>query len=242
MLKLNHGATLLSISRFMSVAKRHPWIEPNSALSDEETVLTYLAGNAAAGNLNNLTTDWSFLPESHHDLGIEVVLQTHLNIGTPRIINALATLREYHSQKFATNWDDLYKMSTEQLENPEQIGQHVMTQIYGEKVCPRVVDKLRSLHPKLAQWTLQYAYGTVYSRNRERTDMLKLRELCTVVALAGLNVTPQLVSHIRGALRVGATRDQVKQVIDQTHLIWGDEAQAQALAVWYTFERSRSGL
>jgi 4-carboxymuconolactone decarboxylase len=226
---------LCSVSnRVYTTAKKHPWITQQSSLSDDEMILTFLAGNTAAGNLNNLTIDWEHLSPSYQKLGIELVLQTHLNIGTPRVINALSTLRAYHEKNSETKWQDLCEGYSE-----TNTGSNVMTTIYGENVYPKVVDKLKGLHPKLAQWTLDYAYGTVYNRGE---NILKLRELCTVSALAGLNVTPQLVSHIRGALRVGASREQVKQVIDNTTIIWDGEKYEQALAVWYTFERSRSGL
>ncbi len=55
--------------RYMSTQK-HPWIKSGLPLSDEETILTFLSGNAAAGNLSNLTVDWKYLPESYHPIGI----------------------------------------------------------------------------------------------------------------------------------------------------------------------------
>ena len=71
---------------------------------------------------------------------------------------------------------------------------------------------------------------------------MRLRELCVIAILSGQDVAPQLNSHIRGAMRVGATREEVLAVLGQTSLAWGHDAQLQAMATYETVENARYGL
>jgi hypothetical protein len=71
--------------------------------------------------------------------------------------------------------------------------------------------------------------------------ILRERELCAVSALAGLDVPSQLVSHIRGSLKVGCSQAEVEAVIAQLFLVWGDNVQEQADAVLMTFRNARYG-
>jgi hypothetical protein len=48
-------------------------------------------------------------------------------------------------------------------------------------------------------------------------------------------VFPQLHSHLLGALNVGATVDQIRCILDQTHLTWGNNTQAMVDGFWLDF-------
>mmetsp|Transcript_34843 Transcript_34843/g.56394 ORF Transcript_34843/g.56394 Transcript_34843/m.56394 type:complete len:100 (-) Transcript_34843:45-344(-) len=93
------------------------------------------------------------------------------------------------------------------------------------------------LHPDLDQWMVRVGYGMILSRPGPTP---RERELCAVAALAGLSVSPQLISHIRGALRVGATREECRAVLDHTEAIFGAAAQEEVDAVWMTIDSSRA--
>jgi len=75
---------------------------------------------------------------------------------------------------------------------------------------------------------VEHIYGRVLSRPLVG---LRMRELCTLSILAGQNVPLQMVSHLRGSMRCGATREETDTVVEQTGLSWGDEALAQARTV-----------
>ena len=93
-----------------------------------------------------------------------------------------------------------------------------------------------TIHPDLDKWMLQTGYGRVLSRPGLTP---RLRELCVIAVLTGQNVTPQLFSHLRGAVNVGASVAECESVLKQTEFIWGAEAQAQAFRV---FEKVRPKL
>ena len=69
---------------------------------------------------------------------------------------------------------------------------------------------MAALHPLLDRMMIENGYGRVMSRTGELS--MRMRELCVVAALSGQNVAPQLTSHIRGAMRCGASEEEVIRV------------------------------
>lgn len=96
-------------------------------------------------------------------------------------------------------------------------GEALCRRVYGpayEKLLPAV----RALHPDLATWMVEHGYGRVLSR---RGLSAKDRELVTVAALGSLGWERQLISHLLGALRVGATPREVECAL-LSGLLWAD--------------------
>lgn len=85
------------------------------------------------------------------------------------------------------------------------------TEIFGEGV-EEWRKKFREINPDAVEFLMKYCFGAYYCR--PGVD-LKIRELCTVSALAVLGRWPQLKSHIGGALRVGATKEEVSEILLQ---------------------------
>jgi len=82
----------------------------------------------------------------------------------------------------------------------------------GERLCRRVygpayrklIPAVRALHPDLATWMVEHGYGRVLARAGAGAVT---RELVTIASLASLGWERQLVSHVLGAVRVGATSE-----------------------------------
>ena len=70
---------------------------------------------------------------------------------------------------------------------------------------------IAELHPDMERWMLEEGYGKVIGR--PGLD-LKVRELCIVSVLVGLEAPQQLYSHLRGALNAGATVDEVETTVE----------------------------
>lgn len=90
-------------------------------------------------------------------------------------------------------------------------GEDAFTQVYGETAA-RVAAGLRTLHPALADWTLEKAYGRVLAR----TGVLTLleRELLAVSILTAMGgLDEPLLGHMRAAIRLGATADMVAAAV-----------------------------
>jgi 4-carboxymuconolactone decarboxylase len=92
-----------------------------------------------------------------------------------------------------------------------KIGTAKHTEIFGEGVA-EWRERFRGINPDAVDNLMKYCFGAYYCR--PGLD-LKTRELCTVTALAVLARWPQLKSHIGGALRVGATEQEVTEVLLQ---------------------------
>ena len=73
----------------------------------------------------------------------------------------------------------------------------------------RLVGNMKRLHPDLADWMIQEGYGKVLSRP---FLSLRVRELLIVAMTAVLQVERQFHSHVKGALQVGATEEEVRLV------------------------------
>ena len=79
-------------------------------------------------------------------------------------------------------------------------GEALCRRVYGA-AYGRLLPAVRALHPDLAVWMVEHGYGRVLGRGGLS---VVARELITVAALASLGWERQLVSHVLGALRVGA--------------------------------------
>lgn len=76
-----------------------------------------------------------------------------------------------------------------------------------------VIDKLNKIHPDLGRFTVEFPYGDIISR--PGLD-LKTRQIINVAALTVLgHALPQLKVHVQGALNVGWTESEIKEVILQ---------------------------
>jgi 4-carboxymuconolactone decarboxylase len=91
----------------------------------------------------------------------------------------------------------------------------------------RLVENLKEVAPDMAEYVFEFAYGDIYSR--PGLD-LKSREMVTVAALTALgNATPQLKSHIIGALNAGCTREEIIEIIMQMAVYAGFPAALNGL-------------
>lgn len=134
----------------------------------------------------------------------EALLQSYLFVGYPVALQALAMWRE-RTGKLAPAAD-----------HPDDCKKR---RARGEQVCETVYagqyEKLRQniakLHPEMERWMLEEGYGKVLSR--PGLD-LKVRELCIIGVLVGLDAPQQLYSHLRGALNAGATTEEVDTAVE----------------------------
>ena len=89
------------------------------------------------------------------------------------------------------------------------------------------IEKIKALAPEFAWVNVTFPFGELYTRD---VIDLKTRELCTVAALTvqGFSL-PELKLHIDAALRCGASREEVIEVITQMIAYGGFPAATNAL-------------
>jgi len=89
------------------------------------------------------------------------------------------------------------------------------------------IRNIKALAPEFAWVNVTFPFGELYPRD---VIDLKTRELCTVAALTvqGFSL-PELKLHIKAALRCGASRAQVAEIITQMIAYCGFPAATNAL-------------
>lgn len=142
----------------------------------------------------------------------EVILQMSVYCGFPKCINAMNALKEVLNERKAkgvideegktasdNNVTDKYALGAEYLamlkKNQEQVLQ----------------DAYQNLSPELVQFTIEYGYGDIFSR--DNLDK-RFRQIATISALSTLgNAQPQLMFHIEGALNIGLTVEEINEIM-----------------------------
>jgi 4-carboxymuconolactone decarboxylase len=94
-----------------------------------------------------------------------------------------------------------------------------MLKIMNPKSYKQLADNLKDIAPDMARFVAEFPYGDIYTR--PELD-LKTRELVTIAAVTALGTAPlQLKNHIKGALNVGCTREEIVEVLMQTAVYAG---------------------
>lgn len=133
----------------------------------------------------------------------EVLLQSHLFVGFPDSLNALALWREVSGHPPPPP-------SAEDPASWEARGERVCSAVYAGNYA-RLRENVRGLHSDVDGWMVTGGYGRVIGRPGVE---LATRELCIAALLAVWNVPRQLHSHLRGALNTGATAAEVDEAVE----------------------------
>lgn len=105
-------------------------------------------------------------------------------------------------------------------------GLEKLREIDGE-AGERVVASLADIAPDFARYLIEFPFGDIYSR--PGLD-LRSREIAVVAALTAMgNAAPQLKVHLRAALNVGVTRQEIVEVIMQMAIYAGFPAALNGL-------------
>ncbi|HEX6559810.1 MAG TPA: carboxymuconolactone decarboxylase family protein [Longimicrobiales bacterium] len=161
----------------------------------------------------------------------EALLQCYLFVGYPIALQALTMWRERTGlpAPAAPRRDAPSKWRA----RGEQICETVYAGQYG-----RLRDNIARLHPDMERWMLEEGYGKVLSR--AGMD-LRLRELCIVGVLVGLDAPQQLYSHLRGALNAGATPEDVEAAVEIACGCASLAARESARKAWRDLKARRAG-
>lgn len=164
--------------------------------------LVRLSATIVAGDWDAVRALRAAAPEGEPDRAWrEVVLQSHLFAGFPRVVEAFEVLDEagglgtWEAGEDESDW------------SPAR-GDELFERIYGSGT-DAVRERLASFHPNYAAMIREHAYTRVLTR--PGLDAAT-RELCAVAALIVLGTDRQLASHARGAVRCGASAEDVLAV------------------------------
>jgi 4-carboxymuconolactone decarboxylase len=112
------------------------------------------------------------------------------------------------------------------MESRFERGWAKLRQIDGE-AGEKVVESLKDIAPEFGRYLIEFPFGDIYSR--AGLD-LKSREIATIAALTALgNATPQLKVHIRAALNIGCSKEEILETIMQMAVYAGFPAALNGL-------------
>jgi 4-carboxymuconolactone decarboxylase len=158
----------------------------------------------------------------------EVLLQSYLFVGYPRVLNAFRLWRTIEPEVPSARRDEA---------EWEDRGRRVLSRVYGGQ-DERVVANVQALHPDLGRWMVTEGYGKVLGRAGLE---LGVRELCTVALLATQDAVPQLYSHLRGSLNAGMAPSEVEETLTLALARAPDARRARALEAWGAVQNRRGG-
>ncbi len=146
----------------------------------------------------------------------EIVLQSYLFLGFPRMLTAAESL--YHQYKIETDPTAAAAVSPDETARWYERGDQLCRQVYADNY-ERLRDRVTGIAPDIFRWMVFEGYGKVLSR--PGVDIVD-RELAIIACLMIENRPPQLFSHVRGALNVGADSRLVRTVIEDVGEAAGD--------------------
>lgn len=142
----------------------------------------------------------------------EVILQMSVYCGFPKCINAMNALKEVLNERKAKGIIDKEGKiaSTNKSMDRYTLGSKYLAMLKGDQE-QILKDSYQSLSPELVQFTIEYGYGDIFSRNN--LD-IRYRQIATISALATLgNVQPQLKFHIKAGLNIGLNVEEIKEIM-----------------------------
>lgn len=138
----------------------------------------------------------------------EIVLQSYLFLGFPRMLTAMDILnREWPVEP---QMPEHTAVTAEEGKQWYERGIELYRTVYGSNHAA-LQNRVNRMSPEIFRWMIIEGYGKVLSR--PGLSIID-RELAIVAMLMLEAREPQLHSHMRGAINVGATADDLRIVID----------------------------
>ncbi|UCE25817.1 MAG: carboxymuconolactone decarboxylase family protein [Candidatus Zixiibacteriota bacterium] len=146
----------------------------------------------------------------------EVVLQSYLFLGFPRMLTAAENL----SRTFPVESNEFELKAISPAESRQWFdrGLELCRKVYADKY-EVLMNRVAAMAPDVFRWMIIEGYGKVLSR--PSLDIIS-RELSIIAFLMMENRVKQLHSHMTGALNVGASRELIHSVVDDIGSAAGD--------------------
>ncbi len=193
--------------------------QPQSCLEEKDLRLIGLVSAVARGDWHALVEIRKAAPAGEPDREWrEALLQSHLFLGFPRIVEAFEQLAQVGGLGHPTEAE--IQGSEPSSEQWDQQGAPLFDTIYGDLAEP-VRRRMRQHHLDFGAWIAEHAYGRVLARPGLAGHK---REWLALVCLILTGLERQLASHTRGAMRLGSSWEQALEVLDsQREFLAGEE-------------------
>ena len=195
---------------------------PRRLLTPAERSLVRVSAALAAGREDALRSALAEAAVAADSTEVEeALLQSYLFVGYPAALAALALWREASPAPSAA-------ASPDDWPGWARRGAALCRRVYSTQYR-ELRDSVRRLHPDMERWMVVEGYGKVLSRPGLAPVA---REYCIVALLAVAGAGPQLYSHLRGALNLGAPADSLGEVLAVAARFMDDARCEAARATW----------
>ena len=114
------------------------------------------------------------------------------------------------------------------MSDPRELGMTVRRQVLGDEHVDRATAGATPFTAPFQDFITRYAWGEVWARpGLER----RTRSCVTLALLAALGREAELAMHVRAALRVGVTPEEIREVLLHTAVYAGVPAANTAFAI-----------
>jgi 4-carboxymuconolactone decarboxylase len=111
-------------------------------------------------------------------------------------------------------------------------GLEIRRAVLGEEHVDKAFAEADDFSRPIQELVTEYCWGTVWTR----TELpRKVRSLINLAILIALNRPHELKLHLRGALRNGCTKEEIREVLLQTAIYCGVPAAVDGLRVTKAF-------
>ncbi|WP_437371263.1 carboxymuconolactone decarboxylase family protein [Maribacter litoralis] len=143
----------------------------------------------------------------------EVILQMSVYSGFPSAVNGMNALKEVLTERKERGINDP-KGINQQTKIPKDKTRLDIGIEQLEKLNAVSIDKLNEAYenvsPDFIKYVLEYGFADILAR--PGLDY-KTREMVTIAALTSLGITNQLKLHIKGAMNLGVTKEEVAEIM-----------------------------
>lgn len=108
-------------------------------------------------------------------------------------------------------------------------GMEVRTALFGEKAAKAGHEYLSQFDPGFADFLNDQVFGAVWGRPGLP---IKIRSFITMAALTALGRGPELKIHMRGAMNLGISKEEIKELIIHLSQYSGVPTAVEAMRVY----------
>ena len=105
-------------------------------------------------------------------------------------------------------------------------GEQVRREVMGDDFVDRALNNANEFDQPLQDLVMENAWGSTWNRNDLPKDT---RSLVTISMLIALKAPNELKGHVRGALRNGATKEEIRAVTMHASVYCGFPAALEAM-------------
>lgn len=114
------------------------------------------------------------------------------------------------------------------MTEPHKRGMAVRREVLGDEHVDAAIEKTTEFTADFQDLITRYAWGEIWSRpGLDR----RTRSCITLTALVALGREEELAMHVRAALRIGLTPDEIKEVLLHSAIYCGVPAANGAFAI-----------